>query len=73
VDFFTCFTREKTPQNNFSSQNFSVENNYILKRIHQRELGIHMLEQQNAMDGKTFFQAVVVTVGNFSTSSLHSL
>ena len=28
VDFFTRFTREKTPQNNFSSQNFSVENNY---------------------------------------------
>ena len=27
VDFFT---REKTPQNNFSSQNFSVENNYSL-------------------------------------------
>ena len=30
VDFFTRFTREKTPQNNFSSQNFSVENNYFL-------------------------------------------
>ena len=29
VDFFTHFTREKTPQNNFSSQNFSVENNYF--------------------------------------------
>ena len=28
VDFFTRFTREKTPQNNFSHQNFSVENNY---------------------------------------------
>ena len=28
VDFFTSFTQEKTPQNNFSSQNFSVENNY---------------------------------------------
>ena len=28
VDFFTRFTREKTPQNNFSSQNISVENNY---------------------------------------------
>ena len=27
--FFTHFTREKTPQNNFSSQNFSVENNYL--------------------------------------------
>ena len=27
VDFFTRFTREKTAQNNFSSQNFSVENN----------------------------------------------
>ena len=24
--FFTRFTREKTPQNNFSCQNFSVEN-----------------------------------------------
>ena len=30
VDFFTRFTQEKTPQNNFSSQNFSVENNYFL-------------------------------------------
>ena len=29
VDFFTRFTRKKTPQNNFSSQNFSVENNYF--------------------------------------------
>ena len=29
VDFFTRFTHEKTPQNNFSSQNFSVENNYF--------------------------------------------
>ena len=28
VDFFTRYTREKTPQNNFSSQNFSLENNY---------------------------------------------
>ena len=27
---FTRFTREKTPQNNFSHQNFSVENNYFL-------------------------------------------
>ena len=30
MDFFIRFTREKTPQNNFSSQNFSVENNYLL-------------------------------------------
>ena len=29
MDFFTRFTREKTPQNNFFSQNFSVENNYF--------------------------------------------
>ena len=29
VDFFTSFTREKTLQNNFSHQNFSVVNNYI--------------------------------------------
>ena len=28
-DFFTRFTCEKTPQYNFSSQNFSVENNYF--------------------------------------------
>ena len=36
VDFFTHFTGEKTPQNNFSSQNFSVENNYfyiVLQKI----------------------------------------
>ena len=30
MDFFTRFTHEKNPQNNFSSQNFSVENNYCL-------------------------------------------
>ena len=29
VDFFTRFTLEKTPQKNFSCQNFSVENNYF--------------------------------------------
>ena len=29
--FFHSFTREKTPQNNFSSQNISVENNYFFK------------------------------------------
>ena len=29
MDFFTRFTQEKTPQNNFSSQNFCVENNYF--------------------------------------------
>ena len=28
MDFFTRFTGEKTPQNNFSRQNLSVENNY---------------------------------------------
>ena len=32
MEFFTRFTREKTPQNNFSSQNFSVENNYFFKQ-----------------------------------------
>ena len=32
MDFFTRFTREKTPQDNFSSQNFSVENNYSLEK-----------------------------------------
>ena len=30
MDFFTHFTQEKTPQNNFSSPNFSVENNYYI-------------------------------------------
>ena len=30
MDFFTRFTREKKPQNNFFSQNFSVENNYFI-------------------------------------------
>ena len=29
VDFFTPFIWEKTPQNNFSSENLSVENNYF--------------------------------------------
>ena len=29
VDFFTRFTCEKTPQNNFTHKNFSVENNYL--------------------------------------------
>ena len=33
MDFFTRFTHEKTPQNNFSSQNFSVENNYFLMQM----------------------------------------
>ena len=28
MDLFTRFTHEKTPHNNFSCQNFSVENNY---------------------------------------------
>ena len=32
VDFFTPFTREKKPQNNFSSQHFSVENNCFLAK-----------------------------------------
>ena len=46
VDFFTCSTREKTPQNNFSSQNFSVENNYlwtvqIIIVITYLEIGYH--------------------------------
>ena len=30
MDFFTHFTHEKPPQNNFSRHNFSVENNYSL-------------------------------------------
>ena len=29
LDFFTRFTCEKTPQNNFSCQKFSIENNYF--------------------------------------------
>ena len=29
VDFFSHFTHEKTPQNHFSSQNVSVENNFL--------------------------------------------
>ena len=37
MDFFTRFTCEKTPQNNFSSQNFSVENNYFLIRQFENE------------------------------------
>ena len=27
--FSTCVTHDKTPQNNFSCQNFSIENNYF--------------------------------------------
>ena len=34
--FPTRFTPEKTPQNNFSSQNFSVENNYFY--LHKYEI-----------------------------------
>ena len=30
MDFFTHFTREKTPQINFSCQNFSVENTLLI-------------------------------------------
>ena len=37
MDFFTRFTREKTPQNNFSSQNFSVENNTQTKYVGRRQ------------------------------------
>ena len=33
VDFFTRFTWEKTPQNNFPWQNFSVENNYFVAKV----------------------------------------
>ena len=33
MDFFTLFTHEKTPQNNFTCQNFSVENNYFYTEI----------------------------------------
>ena len=32
------FAREKTPQNNFSSQNFSVENNYLKRQIETDKL-----------------------------------
>ena len=38
VAFFTRFTRftlKKRPQNNFSRQNFSVENNYLFNSIHR--------------------------------------
>ena len=33
VDFFTCFTQEKKPQNNFSCQNLSVENIELLLKL----------------------------------------
>ena len=36
VDFSTRFTCEKTPQNNFFCQNFSVENNYFFTSKHQK-------------------------------------
>ena len=42
VDFFTGFTQEKTPQNNFSRQNFSVENNYwriLWKKLNVADVG----------------------------------
>ena len=38
MDCFTRFTQEKTPQNNFSRQNFSVENNYL--RILWKKLNV---------------------------------
>ena len=38
MDFFTRFTREISPQNNFSRQNFSVENNYL--RILWKQLNV---------------------------------
>ena len=45
MEFFTHFTREKTPQKNFSSQNFNVENNfqYHLSGVVEDLLGIHFL------------------------------
>ena len=52
MDFFTRFTREKTPQNNFSSQNFSVENNYYCSSYHSfciaKLLTLTQLQQQQA-------------------------
>ena len=36
------FTREKTPQNNFSSQNFSVENNYFEEHIRHITINLVM-------------------------------
>ena len=47
VDFFTHSTQEKTPQNNFSSQNFSVENNYLILTV---KMGVKCLS--------TYFDAI---------------
>ena len=41
--FPTRFTPEKTPQNNFSSQNFSVENNYL---SFYRKKGKHVIMEE---------------------------
>ena len=43
VNFSTRFTQEKTPQNKFSSQNFSVENNYLAGIIFSKEKIGHCL------------------------------
>ena len=49
--FSTRFTPEKTPQNNFSSQNFSVENNYFY--LHKYE--INFWNQKQAEKEGQFF------------------
>ena len=53
VDFFTRFTWEKTPQNNISSQNFSVENNYLFSNIDGRKL--QHQQQQTCLPGSLHF------------------
>ena len=45
--FFTHFTREKTPQNNFSSQNSSIENNYWINNnptFQLKKMHLHVLD-----------------------------
>ena len=71
VDFFTRFTREKTPQNNFSCQNFSVENNYfqILWKS-RRHILAHWLRLVLKAHFKEFQVCIVITGLYFNLTGL---
>ena len=62
MDFFTRFTCEKTPQNNFSSQNFSVDNNYFWHQILNKYVGkipglLFFQKKKKFKEAKYYFQA----------------
>ena len=58
MDFFTRFTREKAPQNYFSSQIVSVENNYcgVFSRVKRVKKSTIQLFKSKSQFGTFFFQ-----------------